>query len=133
MTDMIYEVLPVVLMGELILGLVGFFRKEKVQKTYKKIFSKFLALLFVCSIGGGTVLIATFKLKFVIVGFCFLTGGYKIFSVAKNRGSDIFWGKLLFEMLCSGSNSITTIFFLFTPFLWTVNFYTLFTSGNIYT
>ncbi len=133
MTDMIYEVLPVVLIGELSLGIVGFIRKEKVKNTYKKVFSKFLALLFVCGIGGGIILIATFNLKCVIGGFCFLASGRKIFSVTKRRCPDNLWGRLLFDMLCSGCNSITTLFFFFTPFLWTVNIYTLLILGNICT
>ena len=131
MMNCIYNVLPPILISGMIFGLIGLVFDKKISHTYQSVFNRLLAFLFVSGIGGGILLISTFRLFNMGIGILLLSVGIKIFDNVKKRcPADLQFG-LLFTMLFSGCNAATTVLFVFSPFLLIINVYTLIMLGNI--
>ncbi len=131
MTGLFYDVLPAVLFPIFIFGIVGLVREKKIKATYRKVFNKLLSLLFVMAVGGGVLLCATFRFRQVCIGIFLLYVAFLLFRLAKHRCPDNLLSGLLWNILISGCNSATTVLFVFSPFLWTINVYSLIVLGNM--
>ena len=124
MTKNWYDILAFVLICGLLFSAVGLIKNEVCKTTHKTIFNKFTAFLFVVCISVGILLMTILQLSVMLIGLMFISVGILIFRKSRKK-YDLNPVLLMFDMLCSGFDIVCSVAFMFMPFLFTINVYTL--------